>query len=191
MEELCQLYSPRTTLKNILESQSHLLGNLTQFIDRYTIQTIRAEFDGRGGSLSLIEFVMLLRRHFAEWNPEPTQQRTREDQSIEQAEISRGMARKPFSNRELKLTRCLLELYKEIDGGRDSSRISWEHFTNYIIGKVTQLKNNKEEVRPYTRAAVHLREKFASSLHKVLYIEELDRLAFFEESSDRVYFVNH
>jgi hypothetical protein len=46
-------------------------------------------------------------------------------------------------------------------------------------------------VRPYTKATVPLREKFANVLHKVIYIEELDRLAFFEYSSDRVFLMNH
>lgn len=65
LELLSQIYSPRTTLKNIMESQNYLLSNLTLYIDRYTIQKIRQEFEAHNGALSLVEFVQLLRGHFS------------------------------------------------------------------------------------------------------------------------------
>lgn len=77
LEMLSQVYSPRTSLKNILESQSYLLANLTLYIDRYTIQKIRQEFEAHDGALTLQQFILQLRGHFAAWNPEPSQPKSR------------------------------------------------------------------------------------------------------------------
>lgn len=107
MEELTQLYSPRTTLKNILESQNYLLSNLTLYIDRYTIQNLKREFDKRQGSLSLVDFVLVLREQFAAWQPEPAPYRKKDPPTVEQLELSKAL-KKQLPNREIRLSRCLL-----------------------------------------------------------------------------------
>lgn len=118
MDELSAVYSPRTTLKLLRETQGSLLANLTLNVDKYTINRIRGEFLAHSQELSLVDFIVFVKRNMQDW----------------QAELP---------NRELKLVKSLLELYKELDGGRGSGKLQWDRFTNFIIGKVTQLKSTK------------------------------------------------
>lgn len=133
MDQLTPVYSPRTTMKLLKESEANLLANLTLNVDKYTINRIRSEFEAHNNELSLIDFIVLVKKNMQDWQPD-------------------------LPNREFKLVKCLIELYKELDGGRGSGKLQWERFTNFIIGKVTQLKSTKiDEVRPYTKANVHLK----------------------------------
>lgn len=117
--------------------------------------------------LSLEYFISLLKKSLKEWQPD-------------------------LPNRDMKMTKCIHDLYKELDAGRNSGKIYWEKLTNYVINKVTQLKTTKfDEIRQYTRVNFKMKDKWMSHLHKVIYVEELDRLAFFEEGGNKVYFINH
>jgi hypothetical protein len=95
-----------------------MLSNLTLNVDKYTVNRIRAEFQSRGNELSLVDFIVLVKKNMQDWQPD-------------------------LPNREFKLVKSLIELYKELDGGRDSNKLQWDRFTNFIIGKVTQLKSTK------------------------------------------------
>jgi hypothetical protein len=83
LDQLLPIYSPRTSLKLSIDSQSHLLSNLALNIDRYTIDKIKQEFESHQNQLSLIDFVVILKGHLGNWQPD-------------------------LPNREIKLTRCLL-----------------------------------------------------------------------------------
>ena len=66
-------------------------------------------------------------------------------------------------------------------------------FTNYIIEKATVLKNLKskaDEIKHYVRSKVRPKMKIDGTIQKSQYIEDLDKIAFFEEGSNKISFMN-
>ena len=91
-----------------------------------------------------------------------------------------------ISNRDIKLIRSLANLFDEIDLNGNGV-LEWEEFTNYIIEKATVLNNIKtkqDEIKLYTKSNVKPTEKFQQIISKVIYIPEIDRIAFYEDGSD-------
>lgn len=73
-----------------------------------------------------------------------------------------------------------------------NGRLEWEEFTNYIIEKATVLNNIKskqDEIKLYTRSNMKTEKKFLQMITKVIYIKEIDRIAFFEDGSDEIQFM--
>lgn len=102
-------------------------------------------------------------------------------------------------NREIKLIRCLVNLFNEIDLNGNGI-LEWEEFQNYVIEKATVLNNIKsqnDEIKNYTKTFVKPTidilgtvKKFNFPITKVKYISTMDRLAFYEEQSNEIFFMN-
>lgn len=89
--------------------------------------------------------------------------------------------------------RVLTMLFDEIDLNGNGV-LEWDEFTTYIIDKATVLdsmKSKNEEVKAYTPVRLKLSKKFESLLTKVIYLQDIDRIAFLEEGSDEIHFINH
>ena len=59
-------------------------------------------------------------------------------------------------NREIKLIRCLCNLFEEIDLNGNGV-LDWQEFQNYVIEKATVLNNIKsktDEIKSYTKSLV-------------------------------------
>jgi len=71
-----------------------------------------------------------------------------------------------------------------------------EEFTNYVIEKATVLNNIKtkyDEIKSYSKSTVRpqekfenksIQKKFSNLIPKVIYLPNIDRLAFFEEETN-------
>lgn len=97
----------------------------------------------------------------------------------------------PF--RETKLLRVLVLLFDEIDINGDG-KLEWDEFTTYIIDKATVLntmKTRNDETKAYTPLKLKINKKFEGLITRVIYLEDIDRIAFLEESSDEIQFLNH
>lgn len=161
------LYSPRTTYKTVIESDERLLSDISLNFDKYIIGIMKKEFAVRNWEIRLQEFINIVRQHLVAWQTD-------------------------LPNREYRLVRCLTSLFDEIDINGNGI-LEWDEFTNYIIEKATILKNlrvKNEEIKSYTRVPVKLGSKPDSPIVKVEYIADLNRLAFFEEGSHIVQFMD-
>lgn len=88
--------------------------------------------------------------------------------------------------------RYLTFLFNEIDINGNGD-MQWDQFTNYIIEKATVLKNLKskaDEIKHYVRSKVRPKMKIDGTIQKSQYIEDLDKIAFFEEGSNKISFMN-
>jgi hypothetical protein len=59
-------------------------------------------------------------------------------------------------NREIKLIRCLANLFEEIDLNGNGI-LEWDEFTNYVIEKATVLNNIKtkaDEIKSYSKSHI-------------------------------------
>ena len=65
----------------------------------------------RNCEMNLVDFILILKEHLLNWQTDIT-------------------------NREVKLMRCLANLYEEIDLNGNGT-LEWDEFTNYIIDKAT------------------------------------------------------
>ena len=94
-------------------------------------------------------------------------------------------------NREIKLIRCLVNLFNEIDLNGNGI-LEWEEFQNYMIEKATVLNNIKsktDEIKQYTKSTIRclphnsrISQKFNQPITKIIYLGgSIDRLAFYEE----------
>lgn len=101
------IFSPRTTYSNELEYQEMLYNDLTLNFDPITIKIIKKHFKERLGSLSIIQFIAILKNHLLSWHPN-------------------------LPNREKKLIKLLHRLFQEVDLNNNGS-MEWSEFCNYII----------------------------------------------------------
>jgi len=138
--------------------------------------------------MKIVDFILIVKEHLLSWQTDLT-------------------------NREQKLIRCLLQLFYEIDLNGNGI-LEWDEFTNFIIEKATVLNNIKtkqDEIKSYTLSTTKLQfkaasvlksdevksesasiqPKFFNAINKVLYIPDIDRVAFYQEGSDKIYFMNH
>lgn len=141
-----------------------MLNDLTLNFDPFTIKTLRNEFGERNHEMGLKDFIMIIKDHLVHWQLE-------------------------IPNREKKLIRCLTLLFEDIDLNGNLI-MEWEEFTNYIIEKAAVLntmKSKNEEIKSYHRNPMKLNMKFNNPIAKVIYINALNKIAFFEETSDVVH----
>ncbi|CAD8135461.1 unnamed protein product [Paramecium pentaurelia] len=120
----------------------------------------------RQGSMEVTEFILVVKEHLLSWQLE-------------------------ISNRDIKLIRQLVNLFEEIDLN-GNGKLEWEEFTNYIIEKATVLNNIKskqDEIKLYTKSNMKPFKKFTQIITRVIYIKEIDKIAFFEEGSDEIQFM--
>lgn len=71
--------------------------------------------------------------------------------------------------------------------------MDWDEFTNYIIEKaavLNTLKSKSEEIKSYQTNKVKAPLKLLNPIAKCIYVNLIDKLAFFEEGSDLVYFAD-
>lgn len=71
--------------------------------------------------------------------------------------------------------------------------MQWDEFTNYIIEKAAVLntmKNKNEEIKAYYLSPTRVNMKFSKVVKKCIYISIINRIAFFEEEGDIVYFAD-
>ncbi|CAD8044697.1 unnamed protein product [Paramecium primaurelia] len=166
LDHTVPIYSPRTTYKQILHTDETLLADLTLNFDPFTINVLRTEFLMRHGSMEVTEFILVVKEHLLSWQLE-------------------------ISNRDIKLIRQLVNLFEEIDLNGNGN-LEWEEFTNYIIEKATVLNNIKskqDEIKLYTKSNMKPFKKFTQIITRVIYIKEIDKIAFFEEGSDEIQFM--
>ncbi|CAK75155.1 unnamed protein product (macronuclear) [Paramecium tetraurelia] len=166
LDHTVPIYSPRSTYKQILHTDETLLADLTLNFDPFTINVLRTEFLIRQGSMEVTEFILVVKEHLLSWQLE-------------------------ISNRDIKLIRQLVNLFEEIDLN-GNGKLEWEEFTNYIIEKATVLNNIKskqDEIKLYTKSNMKPYKKFTQIITRVIYIKEIDKIAFFEEGSDEIQFM--
>ena len=113
------IYSPRSSYKRIKEQDEKMIADMTLNFDKLTINLLREEFERRGNTLTLPEFISITKKHLKFWQVE-------------------------LPNREPRLVRYLSHLFNEIDINGNGD-MEWEEFTNYIIEKATVLKNLKSK----------------------------------------------
>ena len=148
---------------------------------------LKNEFYIRNWEMKIVDFILVVKEHLLSWQTD-------------------------LSNREQKLIRCLLQLFDEIDLNGNGI-LEWDEFTNFIIEKATVLNNIKtkqDEIKSYTLSTTKLQfkasnllksdeaksdatvfPKFFNAISKVIYIPDIDRIAFYQEGSDKIYFMNH
>jgi hypothetical protein len=71
--------------------------------------------------------------------------------------------------------------------------LDWDEFTNFIIEKATVLnsiKTKKDEIKTYSQSTTKINHKFQNPIAKSIYINNIDRVAFFEEGSNEIFLLN-
>ena len=53
------------------------------------------------------------------------------------------------------------------------------------------MKSKKDEVKNYSLSKVKLEKKFQNPISKVIYIPDLERIAFYEEGTNEIHFMNY
>ena len=148
-------------------SQSSILHPQANLTPNLT-SVLKEEFKARNGVLSRVDFILILKEQLMNWQKDL-----------------------PF--RETKLMRVLVMLFDEIDINGDGE-LEWDEFTTYIIDKATVLntmKTRNDETKAYTPLKLKINKKFEGLITRVIYLEDIDRIAFLEESSDEIQFLNH
>jgi hypothetical protein len=161
------IYSPRTSYKRIKEHDEKMIADMTLNFDKLTINMLKEEFQRKGNVLNLSEFITIARKHLKFWQVE-------------------------LPNRENRLVRYLTYLFNEIDINGNGD-MEWEEFTNYIIEKATVLKNLKsknDEIKHYIKSEVAPKLRIDGLIQKLEYLPDLDKIAYYEEGSNIIYFLN-
>lgn len=176
LDHTIPIYSPRTTYKNIRHNDENLLADLTLNFDPFTINVLKNEFHMHNWQMNITEFILVVKEHLLSWQTD-------------------------IPNREVKLVRCLCNLFEEIDLNGNGV-LEWDEFTNYVIEKATVLNNIKtkaDEIKQYTKSMVkpisaqgkgNIAHKFTNLLTKMVYVSHMDKLAFYEEGCNEVMFMN-
>lgn len=144
-----------------------LQNDLTLNFDPFTISILKNEFKERNGEMMMNDFIMIIKDHLIHWQLD-------------------------IPNRQKKLIRCLILLFKDIDLNGNGN-MEWDEFTNYIIEKaavLNTLKSKSEEIKSYHCTKTKVNLKLTQPIAKCIYVSLLDKLAFFEEGSDVVYFAD-
>lgn len=118
--------------------------------------------------MNIVDFILVVKEHLLSWQID-------------------------ISNREQKLIRCLMQLFYEIDLNGNGI-LEWDEFTNFIIEKATVLNNIKtkqDEIKTYTLSTTKLQTKFYIPIAKVVFMPDIDRIAFYQEGCDEIFFMNH
>ena len=71
--------------------------------------------------------------------------------------------------------------------------VEWDEFTNYIIEKAAVLntmRSRNDEIKSYHPCDIRFNRKFTQVVVKCIYIPLVDKIAFFEENSDEIFFSN-
>jgi hypothetical protein len=160
--EATYIYSPRTNLYQRKAKQENLLNDMILSFHKDTVDQILS-LSVREPWVTECEFISIVQHYLQGWQPEL----------------------------EYYITANLCRVFREIDIFQ-RGRIEWEDFTNYIIDKAIALKNvsHKEESLNISFSSLRPSVRFENTLCKPTWIPGLDRLAFFEEESDKVYFMN-
>lgn len=181
------IYTPRSAYNFIRQNDELLLNDLTLNFDPLTIKVLKAEFVERQDEIKIHDFIMIIKDHLINWQLD-------------------------ISNREKKLIRSLYLLFNDIDINGNGN-MEWDEFTSYIIKKAAVLntmKNKNEEIKPYNLTDMRLKMKAIKSdetksfqtndtnsknklkqvIAKMIYIDYIKKLAFFEEESDIVQFAD-
>jgi hypothetical protein len=117
--------------------------------------------------LTLVEFIMIIKDHLLTW------------------QIG-------VPNRQEKLYRLLARLFDEIDLN-GNLLLDWDEFTNYIIEKASVLNNVKhqmDEIKRYTFRRLTLSKDITQPIWKLVYISDVNLIAYVEEESQKIYFLN-
>lgn len=145
-----------------------LLNDLTLNFDPFTISILKNEFKEREGIMGKDDFITIIKDHLIHWQLD-------------------------IPNREKKLIRCLSLLFDDIDLNGNGN-MEWDEFTNYIIEKAAVLntmKSKNEEIKNYHPCNTKISGiKFNNLIVKTLYIKMINKIAFFEEESDVIYFAD-
>lgn len=140
---------------------------MTLNFDPFTISILKNEFKERNGEMTMNDFIMIIKDHLIHWQLD-------------------------IPNRQKKLIRCLILLFKDIDLNGNGN-MEWDEFTNYIIEKaavLNTLKSKSEEIKNYHCTKTKVNLKLTQPIAKCIYVSLIDKLAFFEEGSDVVYFAD-
>lgn len=144
-----------------------LLNDLTLNFDPFTISILKNEFKERDEEMGKDDFITIIKDHLIHWQLD-------------------------IPNREKKLIRCLSLLFDDIDLNGNAN-MEWEEFTNYIIEKAAVLntmKSKNEEIKNYHPCSIKVDKKFNTPVVKCLFIPMINKIAFFEEEGDVIYFAD-
>lgn len=161
------IYSPRSTYSNELDYQEVLFNDLTLNFDPITIKIIKKHFKERLGSLSIIQFIAILKNHLLSWHPN-------------------------LPNREKILIRLLHRLFQEIDLN-DNGSMEWSEFCNYIIhnsNNLTGITENgtfKNKLYSLSKLVVDTKE-YIETISYMTYIEKLNLIGVVEDGKSIIYF---
>ncbi|KAL4502119.1 hypothetical protein ABPG72_000354 [Tetrahymena utriculariae] len=161
------IYSPRTSLKRKRDEEANLLSEILLKLDPFTLSILKNDFEAAGGELKVNEFVIMMRHHLSDW-------------------------RQDLTNREQKLNICLSNFFEQVDMNLNGL-LAWDELSNFVMGKSVSLNNKRKDVvKQYTKQDVDINYKVKSSIiKKVIYISDIDKVAFFEEGSCIVQILNH
>ncbi|KAL4467910.1 hypothetical protein ABPG74_013245 [Tetrahymena malaccensis] len=161
------IYSPRTSLKRKRDEEANLLSEILLKLDPFTLSILKNDFEAAGGELKVNEFVIMMRHHLSDW-------------------------RQDLTNREQKLNICLSNFFEQVDMNLNGL-LAWDELSNFVMGKSVSLNNKRKDVvKQYTKQEVDINYKVKSSIiKKVIYISDIDKVAFFEEGSCIVQILNH
>lgn len=144
-----------------------MIADMTLNFDKLTINLLRNQFSKRNNVLLLQEFITIASKHLQFWQVD-------------------------LPNREVRLVRYLTYLFNQIDINGNGD-MEWQEFTNYIIEKATVLKNLKsknDEIKHYIKSEVATKVKIDGCVQKVEYLHDIDKIAYYEEGSNMIYFLN-
>lgn len=161
------IYTPRTTYNFIRQNDELLLNDLTLNFDPFTISILKNEFKERDHAMNKTDFIMIIKDHLIHWQLD-------------------------IPNREKKLIRCLSLLFNDIDLNGNKT-VEWNEFTNYIIEKAAVLntmRSKNDEIKTYQACDIRINKKFNQVVAKCIYIPYIEKIAFFEETSDEIFFAN-
>ena len=175
------IYSPRTTISQMMEKEEIMFDDLKRGFDPYTIKIMKKHYKEHLGSLNKETFVSILKRHLLTWYPN-------------------------IENRTKILIKLLSRLFDEIDLNSNGD-LEWEEFVNYIINSSYQQgkENSSYNLQHYSLSKEEFFDHqddfdnviYNSSVKKIeniithcFYIKKFKLIGIVHEGKSRILFFN-
>jgi hypothetical protein len=185
--------TPRT--KHFLKSnEAEQRGlQLMSHMSAERMTSMRLEFDKRGGSIDVDDFVRIMIAHLPEYlncEPDPMVDNYRADwRSQEKHHIDHPDA--PNSVGELELVANLIDLFKEIDINGDGD-LEWDEFTSFVVHKANVFKQRYKvsEIDQYHPTEMQHPHRHKNHIDRLHYINKYHQVAAIEQHSPVVTLYN-
>jgi WD40 repeat protein len=180
--------------------QSKLSVQLMMHLNSDRIASINSQFEQRGGSVDMLDFVRIMQAHLPEYldsDPRPETEyfggccgpeRLERDKDL----TTKGPPPKGGEVDESTLVANLCELFKEIDINGDGN-MEWEEFTGFVVEKAAVFKDvhkSMDVLSDYHYKPMALdrndRHRHNQYIEKLHYIEPYDQIAAIEQHSSEV-----